>query len=107
MAGLANVLAITQNSIFAVSADSPVLLRRDGRSPNSRLCDGHHSGNHQYSLIWPIDRDGRSRKSSNGRQDMWLVFIVAVFVVLPVSMGVLALRRQLTSDHSDEPYAGL
>jgi hypothetical protein len=38
---------------------------------------------------------------------MWLVFIVAVFVVLPVSMGVLTLTRQLTSDHSDEPYAGL
>jgi hypothetical protein len=38
---------------------------------------------------------------------MWLVLIVAVFLVLPVSMGLLAFRRQLTPHYSDEPYAGL
>jgi hypothetical protein len=38
---------------------------------------------------------------------MWLVLVVAVFLVLPISAGVFAFRKQLTSDHPDEPYAGL
>jgi hypothetical protein len=38
---------------------------------------------------------------------MWLVLAVAVLIVLPISIGALAFRQQLTSDHPDEPYAGL
>jgi hypothetical protein len=38
---------------------------------------------------------------------MWPFLMVAVFLVVPISIGVLAFRRQLTSGHPDEPYAGL
>jgi hypothetical protein len=39
------------------------------------------------------------------REDMWLVLLVALMLVLPISAGIAALRNP--SAHGQEPYPGL
>jgi hypothetical protein len=38
---------------------------------------------------------------------MWLVLVIAALVAFPMSVGVAALRAQLSADRSQEPYMGL
>jgi hypothetical protein len=47
----------------------------------------------------------RLRQKQQWRDEMWLVLVVALVVVAPLSMIIAALEAKPTSSH--EPYAGL
>jgi hypothetical protein len=46
-----------------------------------------------------------SKQKQQWRDEMWLVLVVALVVVAPLSMIIAALEAKPTSSH--EPYAGL
>src|SRR3979490_2829035 len=57
---------------------------------NLHLCDGRHTGNPSIFINASHRRRWSAAKSSNRRYEMWLVLTVAVLLVVPVSIGVLA-----------------
>jgi hypothetical protein len=58
-----------------------------------------------YGAGSPSDQPTVLQQKQPWRDEMWLVLIVALVVVAPLSMVLAALQAKPTSSH--EPYAGL